>query len=79
MDLEKLTKKLLDKKADENNTIDLNAYAMGMEDLKKQLALCNVVGRNEQLVCHRCNENEKQEVNDPCCIECKIEIEGQAN
>lgn len=42
MDLDKLTKELLDKKAEENNTIDLNAYAMGLTDLKKQLALCNV-------------------------------------
>ena len=45
----------------------------------KLLGIADVVGRSEQLVCPRCNENEKQEVNDPCCIECKIEIEGQAN
>ena len=49
------------------------------ETVIKNCSIPTVVGRREQLVCHRCNENEKQEVNDPCCIECKIEIEGQAN
>lgn len=42
----------------------------------KVLALFDVVGQNEQLVCSRCNENEKQESNDPYCIDCKIEIEA---
>lgn len=32
-----LVVKLLSKKADENNVIDLNAYALGMGDLKKEL------------------------------------------
>ena len=38
MDLEKIVKNLLDKKAAEDNTIDLNAYAMGLEDLKNEMA-----------------------------------------
>ena len=29
---EKLIEKLINKKAEENNTIDLNAYALGLED-----------------------------------------------
>lgn len=42
----------------------------------KQCNIVNVVGRSERLVCDRCNENEKQEANDPYCIDCKIEIEA---
>lgn len=41
----------------------------------EQLKLHNVVGRNEQLVCDRCKEHDKQEPTDPFCMECKIEIE----
>lgn len=44
--------------------------------LNKALRIHDVVGRSEQLVCSRCNENEKQEANDPYCIDCKIEIEA---
>ena len=52
-----------------------------LRDLAKgqKLPIPDVVGQSEQLVCSRCNENEKQEANDPYCVECKIEIEGQAN
>jgi len=39
------------------------------------LTIPDVVGRSEQLVCQRCREYDKQEQNDPYCIECKIEIE----
>lgn len=53
MNLDKLTKELLDKKANENNTIDLNAYAMGMADLKKQLMLGGV-GISLPKVCKGC-------------------------
>lgn len=49
------------------------------KDKAVQCALLDVVGQGEQLACSRCNENEKQEANDPYCIECKIEIERQAN
>ena len=45
----------------------------------KILALSGVVGRRELLVCSICNENEKQEANDPYCIYCELEIEGQVN
>lgn len=59
---------------------DLDNYKDWLEaqliEARKQLALYNVVGRSEQLVCSRCNENEKQEANDPYCIDCKIEIEA---
>ncbi len=45
----------------------------------EQLRLSNVVGRSEQLVCDRCKEHDKEELTDPYCMECKIEIEQQAN
>ena len=47
---------------------------------QEQLKLLNisVVNRQrEQLICSRCNQNEKQEINDPYCIDCKIEIESR--
>lgn len=47
--------------------------------LDKMQQLRTSAERSEQLVCSRCNENEKQKVEDPYCIECKIEIEEQAN
>jgi len=48
------------------------AYLKGK---REQLSIPDVVGRSEQLVCQRCHEYDKQEQNDPYCIECKIEIE----
>ena len=46
------------------------------EGQEQALRIHDVVGQSEQLVCSRCNENEKQESNDPYCIGCKIEIEA---
>jgi hypothetical protein len=43
------------------------------------LILFNVAGQSEQLVCDRCREHHKEELTDPYCMECKIEIESQAN
>jgi hypothetical protein len=45
----------------------------------KNCSTPDVVGRSEQLVCDRCKENNKEETTDPYCMECKIEIEKQAN
>ena len=40
----------------------LSTYGSGLldayKDLKKQLALCNVVGRSEQLLCKHCNNKK---------------------
>ena len=35
--LEDIKRRLLDKKADENNTIDLNAYAIGLNEMGKEI------------------------------------------
>jgi hypothetical protein len=49
------------------------------EATKRILLLLDVVGQSEQLVCDRCKEHDKEELTDPYCMECKIEIEQQAN
>lgn len=35
--LEDIKRRLFDKKADENNTIDLNAYAIGLNEMGKEI------------------------------------------
>lgn len=49
------------------------------EAISQALRIHDVVGRSEQLVCDRCKEQDKEEPTDPYCMECKIEIEQQAN
>lgn len=71
MDLEKITRELLDKKANEDNRIDLNAYAMGLSDLKKQLLQANVVGRSEQFKCHSCGTKHSGKNDDQLYEVCK--------
>lgn len=60
----------------EENGLFGNEHRRQYEAQQEALRLFNVVGRSEQLICDRCNENEKQEANDPYCIDCKIEIEA---
>ena len=43
MDKEKLIRELLDKKAEENNTIDLNVYACGLEAMYEALAALSIL------------------------------------
>jgi hypothetical protein len=50
-----------------------------MKKDSKRWSIAHVVGRSEQLVCDRCKEHDKEELTDPYCMECKIEIEQQAN
>ena len=38
--LEDIKRRLFDKKADENNTIDLNAYAIGLNEMGKEIEKC---------------------------------------
>lgn len=53
MNKETLIEKLLNEKAEENNTIDLNAYALGLDEMYEALFLYDVIQRNEQLFCGR--------------------------
>jgi len=48
MDYEKLIRELVDRKAEQDNQIDLNAYENGMRALVKALSLHNVVWQSEQ-------------------------------
>jgi hypothetical protein len=54
MNKETLIEKLLTEKAENNNTIDLNAYALGLDAMYEALVLYDVVGRSEQLICPEC-------------------------
>lgn len=58
-----------------NALIEFNKLLDYVDELE-QLTIPIVSEQSEQLVCDRCNENEKQEANDPYCIDCKIEIEA---
>jgi hypothetical protein len=58
MNKETLIEKLLTEKAENNNTIDLNAYALGLDAMYEALVLYDVVGRSEQLPCERCKKLE---------------------
>jgi hypothetical protein len=55
MNKETLIEKLLTEKAENNNTIDLNAYALGLDAMYEALVLYDVVGRSEQLPCPKCS------------------------
>lgn len=43
MNKQTLIEKLLNEKAEKNNTIDLNAYALGIDDMYKALVLHGVI------------------------------------
>lgn len=53
MNKETLIEKLLTEKAENNNTIDLNAYALGLDAMYEALVLYDVIQRSEQLFCGR--------------------------
>jgi hypothetical protein len=80
MDTNKEAKKYLNKyfKAQYLKETD-EEYKALVKLLNKALRIHDVVGRSEQLVCNRCKEQDKEEPTDPYCMECKIEIEQQAN
>ena len=59
--------------------ISVLRYITELETVVKNCSIPAVVGRSEQLVCNRCKEQDKEEPTDPYCMECKIEIEQQAN
>jgi elongation factor P--beta-lysine ligase len=73
MNYEKLIKKLVDKKAEQDNQIDLNAYENGMRALAQALSIANVVGRSEQLVCSCNNPNGFKEMEEgkETCSQCQ--------
>ena len=50
MNKETLIKKLLNEKAEKNNTIDLNAYALGLDAMYEALVLYGVMQRSELLL-----------------------------
>jgi hypothetical protein len=55
-----------------NKTLKNNVYLLDDDDLKaieKQLALCNVVGRSEQLICDTCKSGliDYPEINRRTC------------
>ena len=51
MNKEILIEKLLNKKADNDNTIDLNAYALGLDEMYEALVLYDVIQYSERLFC----------------------------
>lgn len=53
MNKETLIEMLLNEKAEKNNTIDLNAYALGLDAMYEALVLYGVIQRSEQLFCRR--------------------------
>jgi len=57
----------------------LEEYVTWLEAQIQASHIHDAVWQSEQLVCDRCKEQEKQEPTDPYCMECKIEIEQQAN
>jgi hypothetical protein len=67
MNYEKLIRELVDKKAEQDNQIDLNAYENGMRALAKQLALCNVV---KPFFCNNCN-SQRYNLLTPITYQCK--------
>ena len=50
MNKETLIEKLLNEKAEKNNTIDLNAYALGLDAMYEALVLYGVIQQREQLL-----------------------------
>lgn len=49
---QKLITKLINKKAEENNTIDLNAYALGLEDALKIIETDNILDVLNKVLMH---------------------------
>lgn len=53
MNKETLIEKLLNEKTETDNTIDLNAYALGLDEMYEALVLYNAIQRSKQLFCGR--------------------------
>lgn len=71
MNKETLIEKLLTEKAENNNTIDLNAYALGLDAMYEALVLYDVVGQSEQFKCHSCGTNHSGKNDDQLFEICK--------
>lgn len=54
MNKETLINKLLDEIAEKNNTICLNAYALGLDAMYEALVSCGAIKKPDQLFCENC-------------------------
>ena len=62
MNKETLIEKLLNEKAEKNNTIDLNAYALGLDAMYEALVLYGVIQRSEHLRMRKINNMLKTKI-----------------
>ena len=73
MDKQALIEKLLYEKAEKDNRIDIDAYALGLDDMYEALVLYGIIPQSEQLFCENCDEVEVNELGDWCdkCLNMK--------